>query len=201
MKSSKLVSRALLLSLAILIPAAPALGQATADKAVIYFGGSYNQAMVDNAETGFFGLDMFAGKMLNDNLCLGFFAGFDVVHHYKYTVPSAPDQGGGDYTEKLAVLPLQVKAKYYFTFSRMFQMNVSAGLGGYPTFARLGGRNVGGVTGNTIEYGGSIGVGFDYWFLLMNGVSFDFEYHMFHSPSDDLFKYWQGRGNYGIIKF
>ena len=201
MKSRKLVSRVLLVSLALLIPMAPAFGQANADKAVIYIGGSFNNAQVDDAGDGFFGIDLFAGKMINNNVCLGFSAGFDMVHYNKITVPSTPDQGGGDYTEKLAIIPIQVKAKYYFSMSRMFQINASVGAGAYQSIARLGGESIGGISGNTFEYGGSVGVGFDYWFLLMTGVSFDFEYHMFTSPGDDMFKYWQVRVNYGIIKF
>ena len=52
------------------------------------------------------------------------------------------------------------------------------------------------------KIGGSLGVGFDYWFLLTTGVSFEFEYHMFTVPSGGtMFKYWQVRVDYGIIKF
>ncbi len=202
MKSRKLVSRMLLLSLAALLFAVPVLGQANADKAVIYIGGAYNKAMVDDAQNGFVGVDFFAGKMLNNEFCLGFAAGYDIVHYYKYTVSSAQDEGGGDFTERLSILPILLKGRYYFTISPMLQFNVAAAGGVYNTISRLGGHSVGGVSENTTEYGGSIGIGLDYWFILTTGVSFEFEYHMFTTPGDaPMFKYWQVRVDYGIIKF
>jgi hypothetical protein len=202
LESRKLVSRVLLLSLAALLFAVPALGQANANKGVIYIGGSYNMALVEDAENGFFGIDLSAAKMMNNNISLGFAAGYDVVHYYKYTVESSPEEGGGDFTERLAVLPILVKGRYYFSFSRMAQLNVSLAGGVYNTISKLGGNSVGGISGNETEFGGSIGVGFDYWFLLTTGVSFEFEYHMFTTPGDaDMFTYWQARVNYGIIKF
>jgi hypothetical protein len=202
LESRKLVSRALILSLGVLLFAAPVFGQANKGKGVIYIGGTYNQAMVDNAENGFLGLDFFAGGMLNDKICLGAAIGYDVVHYYKYTVASALEDGGGDYTERLAVLPILLKGRYYITFNRMMQLNISAAGGVYNTISRLGGNSVGGISGNETEIGGSVGVGFDYWFLLTTGVSFEFEYHMFTTPGyNTMFKYWQVRVDYGIIKF
>lgn len=197
-----MVSRALLLSLAALLFAVPVLGQANAGKAVIYIGGSYNQAQVEGAENGFFGFDFSAAKMMNKNISLGAQFGFDMVHYYKYTVPSSADEGGGDYTERLSVIPILLKGRYYVSISPMMQLNLSLGAGVYNTISRLGGNTVGGISGNVTEYGGSVGVGFDYWFLLVTGVSFEFEYHMFTTPGDaDMFKYWQVRVDYGIIKF
>ena len=197
-----MVSRALWLSLAALLFAVPVLGQANAGKAVIYIGGSYNRAQVDGAENGFFGLDFSAAKMMNSNISLGAQFGFDVVHYYKYTVPSSADEGGGDYTERLAVVPILLKGRYYLSLNQMMQLNFSLGAGVYNTISRLGGATVGGISGNVTEIGGSIGVGFDYWFLLVTGVSFEFEYHMFTVPSGGtMFKYWQVRVDYGIIKF
>jgi hypothetical protein len=182
--------------------AVPAMGQANAGKGVIYIGGSYNKAMADNAQNGFFGFDLSAAKMMNNNISLGFAAGADIVHWYKYTVDSTPEEGGGDYTERLIVLPILLKGRYYISFSRMLQLNVSLAGGVYNTISRLGGNCVGDICGNETEFGGSIGVGLDYWFLLMNGVSFEFEYHTFTTPGDgDLFAYWQARVSYGIIKF
>ncbi len=202
MESRKLVSRALILSLAVLLFAAPVLGQANKGKGVIYVGGSFNKAMVDDAQNGFFGIDVFAGGMLNNSFCLGVAAGYDVVHYYKYTVSSSTEQGGGDFTERLAVLPILLKGRYYFTFNRMMQLNVSAAAGVYNTISRLGGNSVGGIGGNETEVGGSLGVGFDYWFLLTTGVSFEFEYHMFTTPGyNTMFKFWQARVDYSIIKF
>jgi hypothetical protein len=180
----------------------PVLGQANSGKAVIYIGGSYNKALPDGAENGFFGGDIFAGKMLNDKLCLGVQAGYDVVHYYKYTTTSSSEEGGGDFTERLAVLPALLKARYYHSFNRMMQLNLQLGVGVYSTIANLGGGRVGGVDGNMTRFGGSLGIGFDYWFLLTTGVSFEFEYHAFTTPDDyGTFDYWQVRVDYSIIKF
>ena len=174
LESTKLVTRAILLSLAALLFAMPAFGQANSGKAVIYIGGSYNQAIAEGAENGFFGIDFFAGKMMTNNICLGTSFGFDVVHLYKYTVDSSADEGGGDYTERLSVVPILIKGRYYYSLSTMMQINVAAGAGVYNTISRLGGSSVGGISGNETEFGGSLGVGFDYWFLLTTGVSFEF---------------------------
>ena len=202
MKSRKLVSRVLLLSLAVLIFAVPVLGQANSGKAVIYLGGSYSKALPDGAENGFFGFDMFGGKMVTNNLCLGAYFGFDIVHYYKYMVPSAVDQGGGEYTEWLGVVPILFKARYYYSFSTMVQVHAQAGIGVYNTISRLGGNHVGGITGNDLRPGGSIGIGFDYWFLLTTGVTFELEYHAFTTDGDaGTFDYFQFRVDYSIIKF
>ncbi len=202
MKSRKLGSRALLLSLAVLLFAVPVFGQANSGKAVIYIGGSYSKALPDGAENGFFGLDFYAGKMLTNNLCLGAYFGMDIVHYYKYTVSSSADEGGGDYTERLSVIPITLKARYYHSFSTMFQVHAQVGVGVYNTIARLGGGCVGGVCGNGTRPGGSIGIGFDYWFLLTTGVTFELEYHAFTTEGDaGIFDYVQLRVDYSIIKF
>ncbi len=177
--------------------AVPVLGQANSGKAVIYIGGSYNKALAEDAQNGFFGIDMFAGKMMTNELCLGVAAGYDIVHKYKYTATS-----GGDFTESLSIIPVLIKARYYFTISPMMQFNIAAGAGVYSTISDLGGNSVGGISGSEKRPGGSIGIGFDYWFLLTTGVSFEFEYHAFTIPSGGtVFKFWQARVDYGIIKF
>ncbi len=188
--------------MSVMLFAVPVLGQANSGKAVIYIGGSYNKAMVDDAQNGFFGIDMFAGKMITNELCLGISSGYDIVHNYKYTVSSDPDKGGGDFTETLSVIPVLLKARYYFSINRMMQVNVQAGAGVYKTISRLGGNSVGRISGNETRPGGSIGIAFDYWFLLTTGVSFEFEYHAFTMPGGGtVFKFWQARVDYGIIKF
>jgi len=197
-----LVSRTLLLSLAALLFAVPVLGQANAGKAVVYIGGSLNKALPDGAENGFVGLDMFAGKMITNNLCLGAFFGYDVVHYYKYTVTSSPEEGGGDFTQRLSIIPILFKARYYYSISPMMQVHAQAGIGAYNTIAVLGGDHIGGVYKNDLRPGGSIGIGFDYWFLLTTGVTFEFEYHAFTTDADaGTFDYIQFRVDYSIIKF
>jgi hypothetical protein len=197
-----MILRSLITALVVIIAAAPVFGQANKDKAVVYFGFSYNQANVDNAESGFFGGDLFAGKMLTNNICLGIFSGYDMVHRYIYTPTSSLEGDGGDFTETLSVIPASLKLKYYHSFSTMFQMHGQVSVGAYNTISNLGGKKVGGIRYNHTRPGGSIGIGFDYWFLLMNGVTAEFEYHFFTTPDDgDLFQYWSVRLNYGIIKF
>lgn len=202
MESRKMVSRALLLSLAALLFAVPVLGQANAGKAVIYIGGSFSKALPDGAKNGFFGLDVFAGKMVTNKLCLGAQFGFDTVHYYKYTVASSADEGGGDFTQRITVIPILFKARYYHSFSTMFQVHAQVGAGVYNTISRLGGECVGGVCGNDLRPGASLGIGFDYWFLLTTGVTFEFEYHAFTTEGDaGTFDYVQLRVDYSIIKF
>lgn len=198
----KLLSRSALCAAALLMAAVPVFGQANAGKAVFYIGGSYNKANVENAEQGFFGGDVYAGKMITNNLCVGFSSGYDIVHYYKYTTTSSADLGGGDFTESLAVIPAIVRAKYYFTLGPMFQVYAQAGGGAYNTIAKLGGNKVGGVRTNCTCPGFTVGVGFDYWFLLLNGVGFEFDYSMFKVPDGgDWFDYWSVRVDYGILKF
>jgi opacity protein-like surface antigen len=198
----KLLSRSALCAAALLMAAVPVFGQATAGRAVIYLGGSYNKANVDNAEQGFFGVDLFAGKMITNNLCIGFSSGYDIVHRYTYTPISSVEGGGGDFTESLAVIPALVRAKYYFTLSPMLQVYAQAGGGAYATIAKLGGNKVGDIRSNCVSPGFTVGAGIDYWFLLLNGVGFEFDYTMFKVPDGgDWFKYWSVRVDYGILKF
>ena len=139
--------------------------------------------------------------MLTNGLCLGFSSGYDIVHYDKYSTTSAAEGGGGDFTETLAVIPAIIKAKYYLTLGPMLQVYAQAGGGAYSTIAKLGGNKVGGVRTNCTCPGFSVGVGFDYWFLLLNGVGFEFDYTMFKVPEQEWFKYWSVRVDYGILKF
>jgi opacity protein-like surface antigen len=189
--------RSALCAAAVSLSAVPVFGQATAGRAAIYLGGSFNKATVEDAEQGFFGGDVFAGKMITNNLCLGFTAGYDIVHHYTYTPPTE----SGDFTETIAVIPAVVMAKYYFTLGPMFQIHAHAGGGVYSTLAKLGGGSVGGIDKNMTRPGFTVGAGVDYWFLLLNGVGFEFDYTMFTVPDGDWFTYWSARVNYGILKF
>lgn len=200
MKPTLLV-RSALCAAAVMLAAVPVFGQATAGRAVIYIGGSYNKATVDNAEQGFFGGDVFAGKMITNNLCLGFSSGYDIVHYYTYTPSTSLAEGGGDFTETLAVIPAIVRAKYYFTLGPMFQVYAQAGGGAYNMIAKLGGNDVGGISSNCSCPGFTVGAGLDYWFLLLNGVGVEFDYSMFKVPEGDWFSYWAVRVNYGILKF
>ena len=184
-----------------------AFGQANSNKAVIHLGGSYNKDLVDDTGAGFFGLDIYAGKMITNKLCLGFSIGYDIVH---YDTPAEELVKTEPFKESLGVIPFTIKAKYYFTFSQMIQAYVSAGAGVYRAVPYLAGRPIPSPTEvgtiGTIRSagncpGGSIGIGLDYWFLLTTGIGFELEYHMFKVPDGDNFSYIQARVDYSLIKF
>ncbi len=194
-----------------------AFGQANSNKAVIHLGGSYNKALVDDTGAGFFGMDLYVGKMITNELCLGFSVGYDLV---VYDTPEEELSKTDPFKESLGVIPFTVKAKYYFTFSQMVQAYVSAGAGVYRANPSLGGRpiesppevgTIGEIRSSGNCMGGSIGIGLDYWFLLTTGIGFEIEYHMFRVPYDKYewfkipdgknFGYFQARVNYCLIKF
>lgn len=202
MKPCTCFSSLALLALVAIFAAGPACGQAAGGRAVIHIGGSFNQALADDAEMGFVGLDLFAGRMMNNNVCLGFFSGYDIVHRFSYKPYTSIKTGGPDFTETLAVVPATLKARYYLSITPMIQFYPQAAAGVYKTLARLGGNEVGGISKNMLRPGGSIGIGLDYWFLLTTGVGFEFDYHILTLPDGaDPFSYWSLRVNYGIIKF
>lgn len=178
-----------------------AYGQANSGKAVLHFGANFSKSQVDDAGSGFFGGDLFAGKMITNNICLGFFAGYDIIHNESIDMIDEITQDNVTFKERLAVIPFQVKAKYYFTLSPMLQMYGGVGGGVYRAIPSLGGNSIGTIRSACNSPGGSVSLGIDYWFLLTTGVGFEFEYHMFNVPEGDLYKYWQVRVDYSLIKF
>lgn len=201
MKTRSLLSGALLTIFIVLSMTGAAFAQANSGKAVIHLGASYSQSLVDDAEAGFFGVDLFAGKMISNELCLGFHIGYDIVHNHStnHFDPSVNDSVS--FRERLGVVPFLAKAKYYFTLSPMVQVYVGAGAGVYRAVPSLGGNEVGTIKTAANCPGGAISIGLDYWFLLTAGVGFEFEYHMFSVPDGDMYSYYQIRVDYGIIKF
>lgn len=179
-----------------------AWAQANSGKAVIHFGGSYNKAMITDAQSGFFGIDVYAGKMLTNTLCGGFSSGYDIVHYHSYDFNDIVTGEPTKFTERIAVIPVLAKAKYYVTLSPMVQIYGGLAAGAYKVIPTLGGLEVGDIKESSIRPGGSVSIGLDYWFLLTTGVGFEFEYHMFSTPDGgDLFKYWSLRVDYSLIKF
>ncbi|MCK4236429.1 MAG: hypothetical protein KAX38_04870 [Candidatus Krumholzibacteria bacterium] len=167
-------------------------GQATAKQNVIHLGAAYTQALVDNAQAGFVGLNMFFGKMLTNNICLGISTGYDIVSF----------RSVGDMKERVAVAPLQIKAKCYMNLGPMLQLYASAAGGAYRVIPHLGTEKIGTLGGyTTTQPGGSVGIGLDYWFLLTTGVGFELEYHTFTTDGDDMFSYFAARVDYCLIKF
>ena len=201
MKTRSLLTCLLLFSFGCLALTGTAFAQANSGKAVIHLGASYSQSLVDDAGGGFFGLDAFAGKMFTNELCLGFTAGYDIIHNESVDVIDEVTNEPGTFNERLAVIPFLLKAKYYFTLSPMVQMYAGAGGGVYRTVPSLGGGEIGTIRTAANCPGGAVSVGLDYWFLLTTGVGFEFEYHMFNVPDGDMYSYWQVRVDYGIIKF
>ncbi|MBN1164657.1 MAG: outer membrane beta-barrel protein [Candidatus Krumholzibacteriota bacterium] len=198
MRMKNVISGVVLL-LFCLTAATAAHGQANANKAVFHFGAGYYQAQVDNAETGFFGADLYAGKMITNSLCLGLACGYNIVHYYSYDVINSRTGETQSFSEKLSIIPILAKAKYYFTISPMVQMYGGLGAGYYRSIPALGDHPVGGIKESLTHAGGSVSIGLDYWFLLTTGVGFEFEYHIF--GKEDHFKYWALRVDYCLIKF
>ena len=201
MKSRSLFSGALLFLFTCMIFSVPAFGQANSGKAVIHLGGSYSKALVDDAGAGFFGGDVFAGKMITNELCVGFTVGYDIVHYETNDFIDPLTNEPESFNERLAMIPFLVKAKYYLTLSPMVQVYGAAGGGVYRSVASLGGGEVGTIKTACNSPGGAISVGLDYWFLLTTGVGFEVEYHMFKVPEGDMFSYFQARVDYCLIKF
>jgi len=171
----------------------PVLGQANANKGVVHIGGSFNQPFVDDADSGFFGVDIFAGKMFTNELCVGFRAGYDIVSYQKFT---------NGINKQLGVIPLQIRARYYHSFSLMLQAYGSVGAGVFRTHDGLGGLEVGTIKSSANCPGGSVSVGLDYWFLLTTGIGFELEYNLFKVPDGgDMFSYLSARVSFCKIGF
>jgi hypothetical protein len=168
-----------------------ARGQASKGQFVVDLGVAYTQATADDAASGLVGLDIAAGKMLNNSIYLGFGTGADVVSY----------ENIDDYHSRLVVFPLIVKARYYITFNRMLQAHVSLAGGAYRVSPHLASGPIGGVKYSMTQPGGSVGIGIDYYFLLTTGVTFELEYHMFNTDYDDMFGFFAVRVNYSVIKF
>jgi hypothetical protein len=174
------------------IATAPVLGQVTDGQSVFLLGGGFAKATVENAKGGFVGAQILGGKMLTNNLCLAISVAYDVVSYHKT----------GEFFSRLAVIPMEFEAAYFVNVGPMMQLYGSVGAGAYRTLPHLGGESIGNIDGTDIRAGGSVTVGFDYWFLLTTGVGFSFEYHLFDTPDGgDMFKYFVARVDYCLIKF
>jgi hypothetical protein len=154
------------------------------------FGIAYTQATVVNAKSGFVGFDVFAGTMLTDKLGIGLFTGYDVTSYEKQ----------GDATESLAFIPVLVKLKYYFNIGTRLQLFVSGAAGAYRSIPHLATEPIGDIWYAGNHYGGSVSFGINWWFLLTQGVGFDYEYHFF-TTEGDMFSYFAVRIDYCLIRF
>jgi len=166
-------------------------GQATNKQYVAKVGAAFTQATVTNAQTGLFGLDLFVGKMLTNNLCLGLGVGHDIVSYRKVD----------SYHERLIIIPALVKAKYYINISPRLQLYASAAGGVYRASPHLNTEPIGDISYTTNQPGGAVGFGIDYWFLLLQGVGVSFEYHFFNTDEESIFSFFALRLDYCFIKF
>jgi len=166
-----------------------ASAQATKGQYVADFGAAYAKALDSEAKSGFVGVDLFAGKMITNNICLGLGGGADIISYEKV----------GDLHSRLTVIPLIVKAKYYMNLGAMLQAYVSAGAGAYIVSPHLN-EPIGDIKAYSMNQpGAAVGIGIDYWFLLLQGVGFSVEYHMFNTDYDP-FSYFVARVEYCLIK-
>jgi len=188
LKITGIVKGIVLLLFCCLVMPGIAAGQATKEQYVADFGAAYAKALDSDAKSGFVGLDMFAGKMITSNICLGLGAGVDIISYEKV----------GDLHSRLTVIPLLVKAKYYLNLGPMLQAYVSAGAGAYRVSPHLN-EPIGDIRYSMNQPGGTVGVGIDYWFLLLQGIGFSVEYHMFKTDIDP-FSYFVARVEYCLIK-
>jgi hypothetical protein len=169
---------------------AAAFGQAAQKQYVADFGAAFPQATVTKAQMGLIGFDLSTGKMLTNNISVGLAFGYDIVSYQKFE---------GIY-ERLTVVPILAKAKYYFTIAPLMQLHASVAGGGYQMIPHLGIDPVGGISKAGVKVGGSAGIGFDYWFMGRNGLGAELEYNFLDSGTDRLFSYITFRVNYSIIK-
>lgn len=194
MKTNNALSIAGITIILLLAFSGSVMAQASAPRNLVHFGGTFNIPMgIEDADNPSFGGNIFVGKMINRNLCVGLKSGFDIISMQKTT---------GNFYKYLGVIPFTLQVKYLYNYSRMFKLYGAASAGVYRTQVHLGGLKVGSVNSSANCPGGSVSVGVDYWFLLTNGVGAELEYNMFKVPEDGDFNgYLTIKVNYCRISF
>jgi len=165
-------------------------GQALQKQYVADFGAAFTQATVTKAQMGLIGIDLQVGKMLTNNISVGIATGFDVVSY----------QHLNEIYERLTMMPLLAKAKYYYTFAPGMQVYGSVAAGIYKSIPHLTTDPIGGIWNAETDPGGAAGVGVNYWFMGTQGLGVEFEYNFFDTGGESLFSYFAIRLNYSIIK-
>jgi hypothetical protein len=176
------------------LPAA-AFSQATRNQYVADFGAGFSQATVRKAQMGLACLDLQVGKMLTNNISVGLSTGFDVCSFRAVDYPA-----GGTVYERLGVIPILAKARYYINIAPLTHIYASVAAGAYQTVPHLNTTPIGGVWHAGIHPGGAVSVGFDYYLFGMKGLGAEFEYNFFDSDSDEIFSYFAVRLKYSMIK-
>ena len=182
------IAGALLLCCAVYSGTASA--QAVQKQFVADFGAAYTQATVTKAQGGMLGIDVSIARMFTNNLSAGLAIGYDIVSYRQ----------NGDIYERLAVIPVLAKAKYYFTIAPSMQLHAALAAGGYQTLPHLGTDAVGGVTESKLNFGVGAGAGFDYWAFGTMGLGAEFEYNFFDTGAEDLFSYFAIRLNFIVLR-
>ena len=167
-----------------------AFGQAVQKQYVADFGGAFTQATVTRAQMGFAGVDLQVGKMLTNNLSVGISTGCDVVSFRKVD----------SIYERLMMVPILAKARYYVTVAPAMQVYASAAGGIYRSIPHLSIDPIGNIWNARTDPGGAVALGFSYWFLGTQGLGAEFEYNFLDSGGESLFSYFALRLNYSIIK-
>jgi hypothetical protein len=167
-----------------------ASAQAVQKQFVADFGAAYTQATVTKAQGGMLGIDISIGRMFTNNLSAGLAVGYDVVSYRQ----------NNDIYERLAVLPILAKAKYYLTIAPSMQLHAALAAGAYQTLPHLGTDEIGGVSESDLHFGGGAGIGFDYWMFGDMGLGAEFEYNFFDAGAEDLFSYFALRLNFIVIR-
>ncbi len=174
---------------------AVAFTQALQNQYVADFGVAFTQATVEKAQMGLAGIDIQVGKMITNSLSVGVSTGFDICSFRSVEYP-----GGSSVYERLGVIPVLLKTRYYLTVAPLMQIYASVAGGAYQTVPHLNTTPIGGVWESGLHPGGAGAVGFTYDFLGTQGIGFEFEYHFFDVGSDELFSYFAARINYTFIK-
>jgi hypothetical protein len=167
-----------------------AFGQTMQKQYVADFGAAFTQATVTKARMGLIGLDLQVAKMVTSNIAVGLSTGMDVVSFRKVD---------GIY-ERLGIVPILLKARYYFTVAPLMQVYVSAAGGAYQSLPHLSVDPIGHIWNSEADFGGAGAIGFNYWFLGTQGIGAEFEYNFFDSGGESLFSYFAVRLNYSLIK-
>jgi hypothetical protein len=190
LKTLQTLSTAGALFLCCAVFSSTAFAQPAQKQYVVDFGAAFTQATVVKAQRGLVGLDITAGRMFTSSLSLGFSVGYDVASFQKEE---------GIYA-RLAIVPILAKVRYYFGIAPAMQLHASLAGGAYQTIPHFGTDQIGGITKAGLNPGGSLGIGFEYWFLGTQGIGAEFEYNFFDAGAPDIFSYFALRVNYCLVR-
>lgn len=176
------------------LPAA-ALSQAARNEYVADFSVGFAQATVRKAQMGFAGANLKVAKMITHGISVGLSTGFDIC-----SFRSVPYPDGGTVYERLGVIPILATARYNINIAPLAHAYASIAAGAYRTVPHLNTTPIGGISKAGLHPGGAAAIGFDYYFLGLQGLGAELEYNFFDSDGDELFSYFAVRLKYSMIK-